>query len=144
MLISISKLDPLLSKIKTYSEKSTLNNFWNSAWINSLFSRDCISAAARRFLPIIFDILKRLEYGDSESSSQGGNWQIFWDETLSPLGVAELKLCSRIGIGEIRFGVSLGDNIGLQIESFLDVERGNCLWVRERSIHPIDSSDLFC
>ena len=109
-----------------------------------MFSIDCISAAARRFLPIIFDILKRLEYGDSESSPQGENWQIFWDETLSLLGVAELKLCSRIGIGEIRFGVSLGDNIGLQVESFLDVERGNCLWVRERSIHPIDSSDFFC
>ena len=130
--------------MKTYSEKFTLNNFWNSAWINSLFSVDCISATARRFLPIIFDILKRLEYGDSESSSQGENWQIFWDETLRLLGVAELKLFSRIGMGEIRFGVSLGDNIGLQVESFLDVERGNCLWVRERSIHPIDSSDLFC
>ena len=109
-----------------------------------MFSIDCISAAARRFLPIIFDILKRLEYGDSESSPQGDNWQIFWDEALSLLGVAELKLCSRIGIGEIRFGVSLGDNIGLQVESFLDVETGNCLWVRERSIHPIDSSDFFC
>jgi hypothetical protein len=46
-------------------------------------------------------------------------------------------------MGEIRFGVSLGDNMGLQVDSFLDVERGDCLWVRERSIHPIDSSDFF-
>ena len=47
-------------------------------------------------------------------------------------------------MGEMRFGVSLGDNMGLQVDSFLDVERGDCLWVRERSIQPMDSSAFFC